>query len=170
MLPGRPREHEGLSTHHASDQRSCQAVSCCSWTFPTPGKGRTAGGSSVSRGPLGHHQYRTNLRTGIIHEHKHTGNMESLEKREKGLVCVCGFGFGGFSPLPSREQWCGRWTRVSAEREAACPWGVRLRIGTAQVCDSGERAAALSELGSVDWGDTYLVFVCKLGLHRGLFI
>ena len=37
-----------------------------------------------------------------------------------------------------RAKWCGRWTRVSAEREAAYPWGVRLRIGigTAQVCHS----------------------------------
>ena len=50
---------------------------------------------------------------------------------------------------------------------------LRIRIGTtAKACDSEaeERAAALSELGSVDWGDTYLVFVCELGLHRGLFI
>ena len=94
--------------------------------------------------------------------------MESLEKRENGLVCVDLVD----SHHCELRAVVRRWARASAEREAACPWGVRLRIGTAQVCDSEERAAALSELGSVDWGDTYLVFVCELGLglHRGLFI
>ena len=54
--------------------------------------------------------------------------MESLEKRENGLVCVDLVD----SHHCELRAVVRRWTRASAEREAACPWGVRLRIGTAQ--------------------------------------